>query len=372
MQYRKYGKTGLSVSEIGVGGHREGMETGQGLARTARFFMAAQERAAIVGHAIDQGVTYFDTTFGAETESLGESLKILGKRDGLFASVMSVDFFNNLPDDVDVRTYTRSEVECRLGEFGFDYIDQFMMGAMETGDPLSHPRTILEDAFDELSKLRDEGKIGCVGFSCHNPDYAARLLEEFPQFDAVMTPYNFVNRASEGNFTEALKKTGVAWIVMKPMVWKFYGIPVTSICNLKPIPGRLEFDPTVPIGRMALQFILNNPLVTTIVPAVNSIQAVDQNVQASGMELTDQDVRHLNEYAEAMSAEDFMPLCFSGLLERNGRILGNTFLLARNRLGFEVEQIDWAADNAEERAREVAAELLNDIRKDPKWAPYLE
>ena len=111
MQYRTYGKTQQVVSEIGMGGHREGVETGDDLARNARFFLSAQERARVVGHAIDQGVTYFDTTFGTEIESLGESLRLLKRRDGLFVSGMRVDFFANmLKDPEGIRAYTRREV----------------------------------------------------------------------------------------------------------------------------------------------------------------------------------------------------------------------------------------------------------------------
>lgn len=373
MQYRQYGKTDLLVSEIGIGGHREGMETRDGRAVKARFFMAAQERAAIIGEAIDRGLNYFDTTFGAEMSSLGESLRILGKRDRLFVSGMGVDFFNNLlADGSDVRTFARREVEGCLRDFGFDHIDQFLMGAMESGDPLSHPRAVMEDAIDELLKLRAEGKIGYIGFSCHNPDYAADLLEAFPQFDAVMTPYNFINRVSEGKLCDALKKTGAAWIAMKPLVWRVYGIPVTSIRNINPIPGRLDFDPIAPIARLALQFILSNPLITTIVPAMNSIDAIEENFEASGRRLTSGDMRTLESYAEAMSAEDFMPLFIGGLMETNGRILANTLYLARNRYKLDVELIDWSADDAEIRAREIASELLDNIKQDPKWAPYLE
>ena len=83
MRSRLLGRSGIEVSEIGLGGHREGVEDRGGIARTARFFLSAQDRARVVGRAIDGGATYFDTTFGCEIESLGESLRILGRRDGL-------------------------------------------------------------------------------------------------------------------------------------------------------------------------------------------------------------------------------------------------------------------------------------------------
>ena len=95
MQYRAFGRSGLQVSAIGCGGHREGVEMPHGLACTARFFDSAQERARVVGSAVDRGITYFDSTYGCEIESLGESLRILGQRDRVFCSAMRVDFFAN-------------------------------------------------------------------------------------------------------------------------------------------------------------------------------------------------------------------------------------------------------------------------------------
>ena len=141
MKYRVLGRTGVRVSEVGLGGHREGVETRSGIACTARFFLPAETRARVVGRAIDAGVTYFDTTYGCEAASLGESLRLLKRRDGLFVSGMRVDFFKNwLAEKTDIRPYTRREVEACLRGFGQPSIDQFLLGAMCMGDPLSHPQ----------------------------------------------------------------------------------------------------------------------------------------------------------------------------------------------------------------------------------------
>lgn len=373
MKYRQYGRAGIEVSEIGLGGHREGVETENGILRNARFFRDSQERARVVGRAIDNGVTYFDSTFGCEIESLGESFRLLGKRDGLFVSGMRVDFFANLlADELDVRRYTRREVESRIREFGFDHIDQFVMGAMESGDPLSHPKSILDDAFDELYKMRDEGKLKYVGFSCHDPDYAARLLVEYANFDAVMVPYNFINRTAESNLADAVKMTGAAWIGMKSLVWQIYGIAACVIKHLLPVERRLEHDPNLPVARMAMQYILENPLLATCVPASNSIECVDENCQASGRDLLNEaDHRALQAYAAANTAEDSVPLAIGGLFEYNARTLCMSISLLNRVLGIEVKHIDWAADDAETCAQQTAKEIIATLRSDPKWAPML-
>jgi aryl-alcohol dehydrogenase-like predicted oxidoreductase len=138
LRYRAFGKTGEQISEIGMGGHREGFDTRPGLERCARFFRSDRERAEVVAAAIDRGINYFDTTFGCEIESLGRSLHLLGRRDGLFVSGMRVDFLSNFLAygdryGSDIRRYTREEVDARLTESGLEYLDQFMLGALEGG-----------------------------------------------------------------------------------------------------------------------------------------------------------------------------------------------------------------------------------------------
>ena len=377
MNYRTFGRTGIDVSEIGIGGHREGSATNPGtLNCRARYFRTAQERARVIGRAIDQGVTYFDTTFGCEIESLGESLRILNRREGLFVSGMRVNFMENLlKDESDVRAYTRREVEARLTEFGFDHLDQFTLGAIEIGDTLAQPHSIIEDALDELSKLRNEGKLRFVGFSCHDNDYAGRMLKAFPQFDSVMTPYNFHNRTAEGEFANVLKQTHTAWIVMKPLVWYTYGVPITVLRNLGAAAERLSLDSTVDIARMGLQFILSNTLVSTTVPAVNSVKAVDENISASGRgSLSDEDLSHLQAYAAAGEKEDHLILTLCGLLEDNLRVRICAMGLGRaaEKLGLEIEKVDRAADDAEHLARQLARKLIDKASQDPRFASLLD
>ncbi|MHC4716005.1 MAG: aldo/keto reductase [Planctomycetota bacterium] len=373
MRTRVFGRGGIEVSEIGLGGHREGVEAHPGVARTARFFRSARERARVVGRAIDGGVTYFDTTYGCEIASLGESLRILGRRDGLFVSGMRVDFFSNFQAEAgDARAYTRREVEARIREFGFDHLDQFMLGALDIGDTLAGDASVVDDTLDELGRLREEGKIRFVGFSCHGPDYAGRLLETWPAFDSVMTPYNFVNRQAEGALAEALRKTGAAWIAMKPLVWHVYGLPVTVLRNLRSVPPRPELDADAPIAALALRFILANPLVTSVVPAVNSVQAVEENLSATGAsDLSEAELNQLEAYAAVMAADDMIPLAIGGLLEDDLRVRSHAIGLAADRLGLDVDPIDYHADDAEDRAGRIAGDILARLREDPKWASFM-
>jgi hypothetical protein len=187
-----------------------------------------------------------------------------------------------------------------------------------------------------------------------------------------MAPYNFVNRQAEGRLADVLRKTGAAWVGMKSLVWHVYGLPVTVLKNLPDVPGRLQLDRSVPIARLALQFILANPLISTCVPAVNAIRAVDENVSASGAgPLGRADACDLAEYARVMVSEDFVPLVIGGLLEDNLRVRSNAIGLIQRKFGWPAGGLDYEADDAEQRACRVAMDFLARLRQEARWAPYV-
>ncbi|MBN1809328.1 MAG: aldo/keto reductase [Planctomycetes bacterium] len=374
MEYRDYGKSGFLVSEIGLGGHREGVEYGSGSDTTARYFDSPQVRAAVVGRAIDSGVIYFDTTYGCEIESLGESLRILGKRDGLFVSGMRVDFFKNMfREKHPPKEYARREVESRLEEFGFDDMDQFMLGALDFDGPLENGRSLLEDAVTELLTLRDQGKFRYLGFSCHDPDYGARIIEAFDCFDAVMAPYNFANRQAEAALLPAARERDLAFIAMKTLVWRIYGLPVTCLRNLGRRCRDLGIDADVPIGRLAHRFVLDNLSVATCVPAANSPEAVDENISASGMApLDDSGTEILTAYADATQAHDMIPFAIAGLYESNLRLRSYAINNLAAKLHFDIAPVDYSADDAPRQSDRAARDIMAALSGDPGWSAWLD
>jgi hypothetical protein len=159
---------------------------------------------------------------------------------------------------------------------------------------------------------------------------------------------------------------------MKSLVWQVYGLPVTVLKNLPDVPGRLTLDRSVPIARLALRFILANPLLATCVPAVNTVEAVDENVAASGpAPLSESDECALAAYARAMAAEDFIPLAIAGLLEDNLRVRSNAIAVLRRKFSWPTDGLDYEADDAGPRARRVATSFLDRLRADPHWTPYV-
>jgi len=142
--------------------------------------------------------------------------------------------------------------------------------------------------------------------------------------------------------------------------------------HLKPVPGRVALDPAAPIAELALRFVLQNPLLTTTAPAMNTLAAVDENVAASRADpLNEAALAQLQAYAAAMLAEDLVPLAIGGLLEDNMRVQFFAVNLLRDKLGFAADLGDLSDAGAEARVKAVAASMLDALREMPKWSPYL-
>jgi len=125
MNYRRLGRSELTVSEIGVGGHHLRKDTPDG----QRVFRAtAQERAAIFSRALDKGINFFDTTFKEEVISFGDALGIMGRRNEMVLCSMDEQYaFYEFDDPKDAKKHTAEELDNCLRWLGTDWLDVYWL-----------------------------------------------------------------------------------------------------------------------------------------------------------------------------------------------------------------------------------------------------
>jgi|GEM_PF-1782181 len=374
MNYRKYGRLDALVSEIGLGGHREGMEWHDDLGQRSPYYRSPEERARLVGQAIDRGVTYFDSSVGWELVSISESLRLLARREGLFVSGCKVDFYRYLiREGAPPREYARRWFATHLRASGLDYLDQYLLGALDADDPFSGSIGQLDEAVDEMMKIRDEGRVRGIAFSVHDPDYGARLLERYPDFNAVMTPYSYSNRKAEGNLAAALRQTGAAWIAMKTLVNLLYGVPITTLRCFHAIPGVPDFSPAFPIGQLAHRFVLANPLLTTCVPAMNAAAEIVENTASSGMApLSPEEMRQLDIIQAAAQHENSAFLLLGGLFAETARVRCHALWHLRKNFDIAFTPFRLDAPDAVAQIDRAAREALTAARAHPKLSACLD
>jgi L-galactose dehydrogenase len=184
MEYTTLGKTGLTVSVVGLGC---GGPSRLGL----RDNVGSQERAVgIVRQAIGLGVNFIDTAEAYGTEAIvGKAIAGI-PRDGLVLSTKKTlpDARHPRPEDVIVKGLEQS-----LKELGTDYIDVYHLHGVEPKD-YSFARDRLMPA---MRRLREQGKIRSIGVTegfVQDPSH--QLLQQSLQedlWDVVMVGFNLLN-----------------------------------------------------------------------------------------------------------------------------------------------------------------------------------
>jgi L-glyceraldehyde 3-phosphate reductase len=195
VQYRTIGNSGLVVSEIafGCGGNAGLMVRGR-----------PDEQVAIVGRALELGVTYFDNApdYGdgiAET-NLGRVLKALAVRPVLNTKVEIRK--ENLDD---VAGHVVRSAEGSLQRLGVDHVDMLQIhNGPSRADPKLEGRSYTQlsldhflqpgGALDGIERLKRAGKIGYAGFICRGNDAEeVRQLLDTGMFHLINVPYTLFN-----------------------------------------------------------------------------------------------------------------------------------------------------------------------------------
>jgi predicted aldo/keto reductase-like oxidoreductase len=146
------GRTGIKSSLIGMG-------TGSvGVKRSSNQVKLGQEKFTfLVRHAIDSGITYFDTAdqYGSHI-FLREALRGV-PRDKLFIQTKT---------RATSAEVARADLDRFREELGTEYIDSLLMHCMTKG---SWP-TDFRPVMDVLSDAKSKGWVRAVGVSCHGMD----------------------------------------------------------------------------------------------------------------------------------------------------------------------------------------------------------
>jgi aryl-alcohol dehydrogenase-like predicted oxidoreductase len=201
---RKLGNQGLEVAVIGLG--CMGMSTSYGQADEA-------ESIATLDHALDQGVTLFDTAavYGPFTneELLGRALK--GRRDrAVIATKFGYDIvdgrfvgLNSKPDNI------RASLEGSLRRLQTDHVDLFYQHRIDPAVPI-------EDVAGAVGDLVREGKVRFLGFCEVGAVNIRRAHKTFP-VTAVQSEYSLWERNLEADIIPVLRELGIGLVPFSPL-----------------------------------------------------------------------------------------------------------------------------------------------------------
>ncbi len=297
MQYRKFGNTGLNVSEIGFGAWAIG--GGAMIGNTSIGWGDADDDVSkrAIYAAMEAGINFFDT---ADIYGLGHSEKILGE---------------TLCTNKDIIIATKVGNVARNDQFTIDYSKEYILSACEASLKRLKRETIdyyqlhsariehLKDgeSIEAMQGLQKQGKIRYWGLSLNtfDPNPEAEYLMQQKLGNGLQLVLNILNQKALSILKEANEK-GYGIIARMPLQFglltgKFDAdskFPVndhrrnrltrevitTSIKALKPV-WKLCDRYKITKTQLALSYILSYPEISTIIPGIRTSEHVVQNTK---------------------------------------------------------------------------------------------
>jgi len=276
MEYRRCGKTNLMISAVSLGGHWKRIDkmvgrTGGGgwMDHDIGSSPFLKNRTEVVSRCIDVGINYLDACCRAEVCAYSKALK--GRRDKMY---LALSYCGKETRNPEYRT-AKKLLECfdeLLKESGQEYTDLWRITCFEPGG--RHTFDTSCELVAALEKAKKQGKARFIGFSSHDRRWIKMMIEYFPQIEAVCTPYTAkTKQLPEDSLFDALKKCDVGFFGIKPFA-------SNSIFKGDSSPDSEHAEADDRVARLAIRYILCNPIITAPIPGLVSIHQVDNMVKA--------------------------------------------------------------------------------------------
>lgn len=209
MKYTKLGNTDIEVSKLCVGC----MSFGK--AGTMHdWTLDETESEAMIKHALDLGINFFDTangySAGTSEEYLGRALKKYIPRDKVV--IASKVYFN---EGRLSRKAIMREIDGTLTRLGTDYLDLYIIHRFDYDTPIEETMEALYDLV-RAGKVRALGASAMYGYQFHNMQLAAKKHGWTP-FSAMENHYNLLYREDERELIPICRQMNVSLMPYSPL-----------------------------------------------------------------------------------------------------------------------------------------------------------
>lgn len=287
--YRKLGKTGLQISEMGfgswaIGGHSYGP-------------VQDPESLHALEVALDAGINFIDTADiygkGHSEALIGQVIQNFPRGKIIIATKAGWDFSHGLIRANFDRSYIVYALEDSLRRLKTDYVDLFQLHNPPKELALNH------ELFDELKNLQKSGKIHFYGVSVHGPEEALFWMEH-SDIQTIQIVFNLLDQRARLELFSMAQKKGIGLIIREPLACGVltgkYGVDtifpkddhrrrwtqekmildLEKIEKIKSVIG----DTKAALSQLALEFVLSFSEISVVIPGMKNELQVKNNLKA--------------------------------------------------------------------------------------------
>jgi aryl-alcohol dehydrogenase-like predicted oxidoreductase len=328
MRYRKFGRTGLAVSEICLGTMTFG---GEGFWRVVGA-LEQEACTALVRGAFDKGVTFIDTanvySNGRSEQLTGQAIKGLPRDElviatKLFGRLGGYDAGDKAPEAA--RRYANTNlwglsrkhvfdaIDASLERLDLDYVDLYQVHGFDALTPL-------EETLGALDEVVASGRVRYIGLCNYAAWQIAKAqgvskLNGFARYESAQMYYSIAGRDLEREVVPVVKDEQMALLPWSPLAGGFLSGKFTrdggpsdsrrTAFDFPPVDKEKGFEIIdamrpmaeargVSVAQIALAWLLHKPQVTSVIIGAKTEAQLNDNIAATEVKLSADDLAKLD------------------------------------------------------------------------------
>lgn len=323
MRYNQFGQTGLIVSELCLGAMTFGTKPG----RFGQIHGLDQDAAtALVKQAMDGGINMIDTanvyTVGQSEEFVGGALRALGvRRSDVVVATKAMGAMGEGKNDSGIgRKHLLDQIDASLARLQLDHVDLYQIHGWD-------PMTPIEEALEALNDIVRSGRARYVGVSNWAAWQIVKALgiserRGFAKFVSLQAYYTVAGRELERELGPMLLSEGLGLMVWSPLAggllsgkYDFtakgakgakvtgegrratFDFPPVDLARAAPLVEAMRAMAEkrgVSVAQIALAWLLNQPVVSTVIVGAKRADQLADNLASCEVELEADELAELD------------------------------------------------------------------------------